>query len=220
MKALDKSKKKQKHRLRIVAVCLVVIIALVTISGIYLINHKTPSSSPKAQMQALVNKVGRLMQLPTNEQPTVATVTDQAQLSQQPFFDNAKNGDKVLLYTKNKLAILYSPSENKIINVGPINGSLSYDKFSVSISNGTKNSQYTNDVVTQLNASFPEAKVAEKSSASQTYPDTIVIPVNSSDDNIAAMIANVIGGKIGIVPIGETTPNTDILIIIGQNYSD
>ncbi|MCV6900727.1 hypothetical protein OE165_27220, partial [Escherichia coli] len=38
----------------------------------------------------------------------------------QAFFANAKNDDQILIYLKEQKAIIYRPSENKIINVGPI----------------------------------------------------------------------------------------------------
>jgi hypothetical protein len=80
-----------------------------------------PQQVAKDQTKELLDKVGKLTVLPTNETPTIATVTDINKLKDQAFFANAQNGDKVLIYTKNKKAILYRPSTNKIINIAPVN---------------------------------------------------------------------------------------------------
>ncbi len=82
---------------------------------------KSPTVQAQMQSQAIITKVGALMELPTDEVPTIATVSDAAKLKDQAFFLNAKNGDEVLIYVKAKEAILYRPSENKIVAVGPIN---------------------------------------------------------------------------------------------------
>ena len=76
-------------------------------------------TSPSSQnpTQQVIDAVGKLMKLPTNEQPMVATVTDPAQLQGQEFFKPAIQGDKLLVYKNAQLAILYRLSENKIINV-------------------------------------------------------------------------------------------------------
>ncbi|MFZ2555697.1 MAG: hypothetical protein WAX57_02565 [Minisyncoccia bacterium] len=68
----------------------------------------------------MVEKVGKLMLLPEDEQPTLATVSDLGSLEGQLFFANAELGDIVLMYPKASRAILYSPSRNKIIEVAPI----------------------------------------------------------------------------------------------------
>ncbi len=82
---------------------------------------KHPDVLAKAETQSLVEKVSKHVKLPTGEQPTVATVSDVSKLSNQTFFAGAKNGDKVLIYTNAKKAILYRPSEDKIINYAPLN---------------------------------------------------------------------------------------------------
>ena len=68
----------------------------------------------------LVETVGKLIKLPEGETPNIATVMDKAQLQNQEFFKNAENGDKILVYKNAKKAFLYRPSENRIIEVGPV----------------------------------------------------------------------------------------------------
>lgn len=79
------------------------------------------AAAVQAEVDATVAKVGKLIALPTDEKPTVATVTDASKVKDQTFFQNAKNGDVVLIYTKAQKAILYSPTENKIVEVGAVN---------------------------------------------------------------------------------------------------
>ncbi|HEX5429454.1 MAG TPA: hypothetical protein VFX17_00010 [Patescibacteria group bacterium] len=83
------------------------------------LNHN-PSQQASADTQETIAAVGRLIVLPDNEQPTVATVTDPSKLGNQSFFANAKVGDKVLLYAQAQKAILYDPSIDKIVEVAPI----------------------------------------------------------------------------------------------------
>jgi hypothetical protein len=51
----------------------------------------------------------------------VATVSDPEKLKEQPFFTQAKKGDKLLIYAKARKAILYDPAINKIIEVSTLN---------------------------------------------------------------------------------------------------
>lgn len=68
----------------------------------------------------LLEEVGKLIILPSGEQPTIATVSDLSKLKDKPFFNNAQIGDKVLIYLKAKKAILFRPSEHKIIELAPL----------------------------------------------------------------------------------------------------
>ena len=74
-------------------------------------------SDSRQQSQQLVDDIGELVLLPTDEKPTVATVTDVTKLAKQPFFAKAKNGDKVLVYNKARRAILYRPSIDKVVDM-------------------------------------------------------------------------------------------------------
>lgn len=105
-----------------------IFIFLIIILGIVLgyffksdVSYQNPELATNSEARNLVLRVGELILLPTNEVPTVATVSDLSLLKDQAFFKNAKNGDKVLIYANAGKAILYDPVVNKIIEVGTAN---------------------------------------------------------------------------------------------------
>lgn len=67
----------------------------------------------------VVSRVSRHMILPSDETPALLTVTDTTKLT-STFLRQAKNGDKVLVYQANKKAVIYRPSADKIVDVGPV----------------------------------------------------------------------------------------------------
>ncbi len=79
-----------------------------------------PEIAAQTEVKILTDQISKIMMLPTDEEPTVATVLEKDKIQDQPFFVNAENGDKVVIYTKAMKAILFRPSENKIIEVAPI----------------------------------------------------------------------------------------------------
>ncbi|MEK7600191.1 MAG: hypothetical protein AAB462_04120 [Patescibacteria group bacterium] len=83
--------------------------------------QSNPQAIIQKQADDLIIRVSKLLELPKGEEPTVASVDDAAAAkAQSPFFTNAQNGDKVLIYVKAGEAILYRPSTNKIILVAPL----------------------------------------------------------------------------------------------------
>ena len=82
---------------------------------------KNPQATALAEVQDIVAEVGKVIALPTNETPTIATVVDPDKIKDQPFFANAQKGDKVLIYTANKKAILWRPGVNQVIEVSALN---------------------------------------------------------------------------------------------------
>jgi hypothetical protein len=105
----------------------VVIIALASLTYGYihtrneLKNLSDPSSNSQNQTQKLLDKVGKLVILPTDETPTAATVNDVSKIKNQEFFASAQNGDKVLVYAKSGWAVLYRPSVNKVVEYAKVN---------------------------------------------------------------------------------------------------
>lgn len=83
-------------------------------------SHLWDSGSP-GDYTNIVSEVGKLVALPPGEDPTVATVTNLEPLAGQEFFKDAMVGDKVLIFSKSKKAVLYRPSEKRVVVMAPLN---------------------------------------------------------------------------------------------------
>ncbi len=105
----------------LVALVVVLVAATAYLYTQYSALKADPTKEAQAEVDRLVSQVSKLIVLPTDEQPTVATVSDIEKLKDQPFFAKAQNGNKVLIYTGAKKAILFDPIANKIVEVAPIN---------------------------------------------------------------------------------------------------
>jgi len=107
---------------------LAILIVIGILGGLLLVNNRqttviatSENSTTEMTDQAIIDNVSQLIELPADEQPTIATISDQTKLTDYTFFENAENGDKVLIYAKSSKAIIYRPSINRIINSAPIN---------------------------------------------------------------------------------------------------
>lgn len=186
-----------------------------------------PNLEDEKETAALVSVVGKLIELPKDETPTVATILDKDKLKDQAFFRSGENGDKLLAYTKNRIAILYRPAANKIINVAPITindqpGSTS----SAPSSAASLRIAYYNGAETPGLATAAEKTVREKYHDYQTdsvtvaarrdYVGTLIVDLSGKHGKEAGELALLLGGKVGSLPRGEVTPEADMLIISGK----
>lgn len=80
----------------------------------------SPDAAAQKEAALIIARVGKLILLPEGETPAVANVNDPEKLKDQPFFAKAKAGDKVLLYQNARMAYLYDPVADRIIEVAPI----------------------------------------------------------------------------------------------------
>jgi hypothetical protein len=178
----------------------------------------------------LVAMVGKLVVLPENEQPTIATVGDVEKLKDQPFFKNAQVGDKVLIYNQAKKAVLYRPSENKIIELAPLTvgetqnltslnskTEKSVKSVSVEIRNGSGTSGAAGVLKTKLssNSAFVVSKIGN---ANSTYSKTIIYSANSAKfpELFSALKQETLAEIVTSLPEQETESSSDVLIILGK----
>lgn len=178
----------------------------------------------QAEADALVAEVKKLIDLPKDEKPTVATVTDIDKVKDQPFFKNAKNGDKVIIYTNAKKAILYRQTEKRIIEVGALNinqqtqvAGTQSSKFI--IFNGTKAAGLTKTMEESLKKALPSAEVTDRANAAKSdYQQSLIVDLTGKQLDNAQQLAKTLNLKVSNLPEGETKPeNVDFLIIIGQD---
>jgi hypothetical protein len=71
------------------------------------------------QKEDIIDKIGRLITLPQEENPVIATVDDPETLStSQPFFKDVRKDDTLLIYEEQ--AIIYRGATDSIINTGHV----------------------------------------------------------------------------------------------------
>ena len=117
----------------IVAFLVFVIMSTIGATAFYFyVQYRKPGMVPNVSLSSVEQAkkdadetkriVGEAIELPDDEEPILATVTDVKKVKNQKFFAKAQNGDRVLIYTINKKAILFRPSTNKIIEVSQVSG--------------------------------------------------------------------------------------------------
>lgn len=192
----------------------------------------TSDETAKEDNQKLLSEVGKIIELPSNESPTVAVVSDKEKLSGNVFFKNSQNGDKVLIFAEAKKAILYRPSTKKLIEVANINladtnGVVAGSKdenveaaaVKMSVFNGTKEDNIFQDIEDKLKEQKINAEyVTKRNALRDNYIQTLVVDLTGESSESANRIAKALDGQVGSLPKGETKPEgSDILIIAGLN---
>lgn len=197
---------------------------------------KKSEGADKTEVLAILEKVSKLIEVPTDEEPTVATVTDKEKLKEQKFFAKAENEDKVIIFVKAQKAILYRPSTNKIIEVARIDtidqkaasdgtatvsAGVKEVKTSLNLLNGTVTEGLTNSAVAKL-AKSGNFEVSKKASAKRSdYEKTMVV-----DLGVGIQVAESVAVALGMgqvtnkMPEGEATPSSQLVVILGTDYAN
>lgn len=185
---------------------------------------QNPEQAEITEIETLLNKVSRLMVLPDNERPTIATVTDKTKLSDQEFFQKAQNGDKVIVYEKTKKAILYRPSINKIIEVSVINLQVPSPTImpftkspKVAIYNATSTPGYATIAEKQFKELLPNLNVVLKANPKlDSYTQSQIIDLTGKNQDWLNYASDKLDLLTAQLQPGEATPEADILIIVTQ----
>jgi hypothetical protein len=77
--------------------------------------QQNPAVVYQNKINGMTQKIQKTVSLPTDEQPTIATVTDKNVLPKEQFFALAQDGDKIFMYKQHHLAVLYRPTTGQVI---------------------------------------------------------------------------------------------------------
>lgn len=177
------------------------------------VKSQSPERLQQAKTQDIIKEVGKLYALPNDEDPTIATVSDDKEKRDQlkkeyPFFDRAEGGDIALIYTKAKVAILYRPSTKQILKVSPVNVE---DAVSIRTVGSDSERAAVEKILTDNNLSFTSGGQAKTTVAGVT-----VVDLKGDKSEQAANLAKIVKGKVGTLPAGEDKPtDVDLLILVG-----
>lgn len=192
---------------------------------------KSTTASQKAssdQLSKILAEVSKIIKLPEGEVPTMATISDVSKLKDQAFFRNSKNGDILLVYNKAAKAILYNPTDKKIVEVAPLSGTGNISSPSptsaplqpkVIIRNGTTTPNLAAKIETEVKKVSPDILIVGRENAARgTYDKTIVVVLNPKVQEIAQNITKVLNASVAELPTWENKPaGVDIIIIIGKD---
>lgn len=195
----------------------IILIVSFSIAGWVIINHAGHTSKELATVKANVSK---LMLLPTNEEPTLAIVQDKTKLTDKFLLAKAQNGDQILVYTSNGFAVIYRPSINKIVAVTPVTVDVALAESSgatIKILNGTTDPYIVTKVQNEIKTAYPNAVLTTGVASRINYPTTVVINNSDTKDDLVKALIATVRGQLGVTPLGEATPTTDLVIIIGKD---
>lgn len=191
----------------------------------------------KQETAEIVAKVGRLIVLPQDETPTIATIADAEKISQeQPFYQNAHNGDKVLIYVQAKKAIIYDATRDILVNVGPVfienSGETKTEAntgqptvpaeikiLSVEVRNGSATKGVAATWGDELKKESTFNVVNVDTAANADYQGNVIVDLSQGDkiDLLSALQAKFPNASlVKVLPAGEKPTTAEVLVIIGN----
>ncbi len=108
----------------LIAINIVALVGLIGATGYLFVDNRDlrdqASLTSEEQNRRLVEEINQVFDLP-EEDPVVAIVTDIDEFkAEYTSFDNAKEGDYLLFFRKNRLNVLYRQSEGRVVKTADV----------------------------------------------------------------------------------------------------
>jgi len=191
----------------------------------------------------LVTKVGQYIILPKGEDPVVALINDRELLAkEQKFYQDAQNGDVLLIYPKAAKAIIYSPKRNILVNVGPLispgtagannpppqaaeatlgTATPQGTPLKIEIRNGTDKSGLASTIKKSLEKNALFQITGTTDAGKKDYDKTLIVDTGKTNNKEAVQqLSQMLGVQtISKLPTEEKATNADVLVILGKDQS-
>jgi hypothetical protein len=216
--------KKRKKKLPVAkTVKVVLVLGLVFFGAYYFVQYNKVSDkyaeailTTEQKNQQIIDEVAKLMELPTDEKPTVYIVSDKKKLADtraaKEFFEKAQNNDVVLAYQKADIAVIFRPSENRIVK------SDNYQSF-IAASTPIKvaivaPADKQQELATQLEGKFANVQIISKKTPTILNGANYVADLSGTNAKTAQDLAAQIGFTVSALPEGEPKPEGAIFAIV------
>lgn len=111
---------KKKIIIGLAVIALIITAAILFRSGKISFDAATANALSAKEVDRIVANVKKHIRVP-DEDPLIALITDiDSLVATQAFYSGAENGDVLIVYPSVSKAILYSPDDDVLINVGPV----------------------------------------------------------------------------------------------------
>lgn len=193
------------HKLRAL---LFFMVAVVVLTGAVLLLRP---SAGELTHDEIVIRVNKELSISGDANPAILTVEDKTQAT-QPFLQQAENGDKVLLYYKAMKSVLFRPSENRIVH----QGAYTPPDAKVFVRKGTQDSTKVDEILAKLEDVQDIDVISQDSSSKTDYSGVTIVHVTDRYDQKVQELEKLFSTKVVRLPNGESFPDADILIIVGN----
>lgn len=160
------------------------------------------------------------MALPKAEKPTdIIVIKDKEKLNTpattKVFYADVKNGDILVAYQKANQAVIYRPSENRIIKTDNYNNfyAATYPVNLAIISPENAQSETEKLIIQKVLNINVVSKQVPKGSITQS----VVVDLTGTNAKAAKELADKLGIPVGQLPEGETKPEGATLVVIMAN---
>ncbi len=180
------------------------------------LKNNRPNTTLATSTEEVLAAVGKLILLPT-EQPNLAIIDDSVSdlKAKEPFFKDALPGDRILVYSER--AIIYRPSQNIIINVGPISVVKTADNqepWTIEIRNGSKVKGAASKMADSLKTDSLFQVQAAANAFNDNYQGNQL--VNFSGKDVTEIAKKFNATVLTELPTDEATSTATLILILGN----